>query len=119
MPCLIYVVLIASSNNFVTLILSQQGDVMKQSSTRPAGLGGSDFWGSSLFLLTGVLWWAAFRAIQVELKGAARRVFCVVFLGCFVIDVLTCLATFDRTNLMPLLAGLTVIYLFFKTRAPM
>ncbi len=31
---------------------------------------------------------------------------------------LTCLATFDRTNLMPLLAGLSVIYLFFKTIGP-
>ncbi len=115
-PCLIFVGLIAASNNFVTLLLSQQGDAIKQVN-QTGSLGGSDFWGSSLFLLTGVLWWSAFRASQLELAGAARRLFGAVFAAAFVIDVLACLGTFDRTNLMPLLAGLIVIYLFFKTRA--
>jgi hypothetical protein len=110
--CLIYLVLITRSIDFVALVLSRQGNVIKQSITAGSGSG---YWGSTLFLLTGVLWWAAYRSSQMALGGASRRIFAVVFLGCFAIDLMTCLATFDRTNLMPMLAGLVVIYLFFKT----
>lgn len=112
-PCLTYMLLIARSINFVALILSKQGNVMKEAIT---GGEASGYWGSTLFLLTSVLWWAAFRAGQIDLKGTSKRIFRVVFLICFAIDFMTCLATFDRTNLMPLLAGLTVIYVFIHTR---
>jgi hypothetical protein len=113
-PCLIYLLMIGRSVNFVSLIMSQQGDVIKQ--VLATG-GASSFWDSGLFLLTGVLWWAAYRAAQLELKGAAKGIFYLVYSACFALDVITCLATFDRTNLMPLLAGCIVIYFFFKTRA--
>jgi hypothetical protein len=115
-PCLIFVGLIAADNNFLALILSQRGEAIKAVNST-GSLGGGDFWGSTLFLLTGVLWWAAFRASQLQLSGGARRLFNAVFAASFVIDVLACLGTFDRTNLMPLLAGLIIIFLFFKTRA--
>jgi len=111
--CFIYMVEIGSGLNFIALIMTQQGDVMKEANT---GGGDSAFWGSTLFLLTGVLWWAAFRASQVHLKGVARKAFYLLFFACLGVDVLACLATFDRTNLMPLIAGCTVIYLFFKSR---
>jgi hypothetical protein len=113
-PCLIYLLLIARNVNFLALVLSQQGDVIKQAMANDDA---SSFWDSGLFLLTGVLWWAAYRAGQLKLNGAARKTFYLIFLGCFALNVITCLATFDRTNLMPLLGGCTVIYLFFKTRA--
>jgi len=112
-PCFIYMVEIASVLNVIALILTQQGDVMKQANN---GGSGSALWGSTLFLLTGVLWWSGFRGSQLQLKGAARKAFYLLFVACLGVDVLTCLATFDRTNLMPLLAGCTVIYLFFKSR---
>jgi len=115
-PCLIFVGLISSGMNFIGMLMSQQGDAIKQVNST-GGLGGSDFWGSTLFLLTGVLWWSAFRASQLKLSGTSRRLFGAVFAASFVIDVLACLGTFDRTNLMPLLAGLIVVYLFFKTRS--
>ncbi len=113
-PCLIFMMLVGASMNVVALILSQQGDVMKNANVGGAGSG---FWGSGLFLLTGVLWWAGYRASQLQLKGTSKRIFYAVFTGCFLVDLLTCLATFDRTNLMPLLAGSTIVFLFFKTRA--
>ncbi len=115
-PCLISLGLIGGGMHFIALLLSQQGNAIKQVNSTGA-LGRSDLWGSTLFLLTGVLWWSAFRARQLKLTGASRRVFGAVFAASFVIDVLACLATFDRTNLMPLLAGLIIVYLFFKTRA--
>ena len=114
-PCLVFVGLITSSMNFIGMLMSQQGDAIKQANST-GGISGSDFWGSTLFLLTGALWWSAFRASQLKLTGAARRLFGAVFAASFIIDVLACLGTFDRTNLMPLLAGMIVIYLFFKTR---
>jgi hypothetical protein len=110
--CFIYLVLITGSINFVALVFSRQGDVIKQSITgRPA----TGYWGSTLFLLTAALWWAAYRSTQVKLNGTSKRIYRVVFLSCFAVDGMTCLATFDRTNLMPLLAGIAVIYFFFKT----
>ena len=111
-PCFVYMLLIGGMSNFGTLIVSQQGAVVKQTLSAASGYGGS-----SLFVLLGTLWWALFRANQVELKGISARIFYVVFLCCFGIDFITCLATFDRTNLMPLLGGSTAIYLFFKTRS--
>jgi hypothetical protein len=113
--CFIYLVLITGTINFVALVFSRQGDVIKQSITGGPATG---YWGSTLFLLTAALWWAAYRSSQIELKGTAKKVYYVVFLSCFAVDVMTCLATFDRTNLIPLLAGLSAIYLFFKTRGP-
>jgi hypothetical protein len=112
-PCFVFMMLIASAMNFVALIMTQQGDVMKQANN---GSSSTALWGSGLFLLTGALWWAGFRASQLRLTGVKRRVFRLVFAACLGVDILTCLATFDRTNLMPLLAGCTVVYLFFATR---
>ncbi len=114
LPCFVYMTLIASSMNVFALILSQQGDLVKQAIT---GASSDGIWGSTLFLLTGVLWWAGYRANQLQLRGSSRRIFSCVFWACFAVDFLTCLASFDRTNLMPLLAGTTLIYLFFATRA--
>jgi hypothetical protein len=110
--CFIYLVLLTRTINFFALLFSHQGDVIKQAITGGPATG---YWGSTLFLLTGVIWWAAYRSGQMTLNGTPKRTFYLVFLGCFAVDVMTCLATFDRTNLMPLLAGLSVIYLFFKT----
>ncbi|HZD50809.1 MAG TPA: hypothetical protein VE178_18835, partial [Silvibacterium sp.] len=112
--CFVYMLLIGSGLNFIALIATRQGDVMKQANT---GGSSSAMWGSTLFLLTGVLWWAGFRASQLHLRGIARKAFYFIFAACLGVDVFTCLATFDRTNLMPLLAGCTIIYLFLKSRS--
>ncbi len=112
-PCFILMLLIGSGLNFVSLILTQQGDVMKMANN---GGGGSALWGSGLFLLTGCLWWAGYRAIQLQLGRTKRRIFLFVYVVCLGVDILTCLASFDRTNLMPLLTGCIIVYLFLKTR---
>jgi hypothetical protein len=116
-PCMVFLKLLGSSVDVFGLLLSQQGDVFKRAISS-SGIGNSSggAWGSGLFLLTGVLFWSAYRSSQLDLKGLSRKVFLAVYFLCFAVDGLTCLATFDRTNLMPLLAGSTVIYLYIKTR---
>jgi hypothetical protein len=111
--CGVYLLLITRDTNFVALLLAQRGDVIKQAIT---GGSSSGYWGSTLFLLTGVLWWAAYRSREIKLEGKPKKIFSAIYLAYFAIDLLTCLATFDRTNLMPLLAGSLIIVLFFRTR---
>ncbi|AXC12780.1 hypothetical protein ACPOL_3495 [Acidisarcina polymorpha] len=116
--CFFYMLLIGAKFNFISLLLSQQGNVMKQAHISAAnGPDANGRWGASLFLLTGVLWWAWYRASQLNLRKASKRAFNVLFIICCLIDLFTCLATVDRTNLMPYIAGLSITALFLKTRA--
>jgi hypothetical protein len=110
--CGIFLAKLGGHIDFIALLSSGQGEVVK------VAMGGDTEgnWASALTLLTAVLWWAAFRGHQLQLKGFSRVIFLVSFLIAAGMDVITCVATVDRTNLMPLVAGLFVIYLFFKSR---
>jgi hypothetical protein len=118
--CFMYMMLLGARLNLISMLTSQQGDAVKAANMGGAGGGGSDSgrWAGSLFLMTSVLWWAAYRSSQLKLKGTAKKLFYVIFVPAAGIDIVTCIATFDRTNLMPVVAGLAVIYLFMKTRTP-
>jgi hypothetical protein len=59
-----------------------------------------------------VLWWAYYRAIQLELKGASKGIFYLFFVAGMTVAVLTAVATVGRTLLMPLLISLFVINLY-------
>ena len=111
--CSIYLKMLGGKLEFVALLLSQQGESIKA-----AGQFGQlnvGIWSSGLFMLTAVLWWSSVRAHQLVLRGIAKHTFRILFLAGVFLDVVTCVATVDRTNLMPLVAGLSVIYLFGKT----
>jgi hypothetical protein len=100
--------------DFIGLISSQQGNTLKQ--VLHSGTLEDAQWSLTLMVLTGVLWWASFRARQVQLVGVTRWVFACCFLVALVIDIVACIAALDRTNLMPLVAGLAVISLFGRTQ---
>lgn len=113
--CSIYLILLGAKFNFVALLASQQGDAIKR-----ADVGGfltiEGRWSASLMLLTSVLWWAQFRMGQLNLKGATKSLLYALFCVSLGVDGLTCVATVDRTNLMPLLAGVFLIFLYRKSR---
>ncbi len=110
--CVVFLAKLGGHIDFVALLSSGQGEMVK------AAMGGDTEgnWASALTLLTVVLWWAAFRGHQLQLRGFQKLIFQVSFLVGAGVDLITCVATVDRTTLMPLIAGLLVIYLFFKTR---
>jgi hypothetical protein len=111
--CSIYLKMLGGKLDFVALLLSQQGESIKA-----AGQFGAlnvGMWSSGLFMLTATLWWSAVRANQLQPRGIAKQTFQILFFVGVIVDVVTCVATVDRTNLMPLIAGLSVIYLFGKT----
>ena len=113
--CSILLSLVGAKFDLVALLVSQQGSVIKQSlhgSANPAGN-----WELSLLGLTAVLWWAWYRSRQIRLTGVLKRMFYFTFAAGVILDVMTCIATVDRTSLMPLIAGLAVIHTARKVKA--
>jgi hypothetical protein len=114
--CSISLMLLGGRLNFVTLLAAQQGDAIKV-----AGQTGQLYqgrWSKCIPLLTAVLWWSLFRATQLQVKKVTKTIF---YLSLFVgmgVGILTCIATVDRGNLMPIILGLLIVYLFRKTREP-
>jgi hypothetical protein len=111
--CLMSLIVLGGQINLVALLASQHGDAIKT-----AGQAGQleQTWGRAMPALTGVLWWSLFRATQLNLKGTAKRIFYLSFLIAAGIGILTCVATVDRTNLMPIILGLFVVHLYRTTR---
>ena len=101
--------LASSLPNLGTLLLAQQGDLVKL-----AGLSGATsvgFWRTSSIITTGTLWWAYWRGTHLLMTAAARRTFLICFSVALACAVLACIVRVDRTALMPILAGLFVLYL--------
>jgi hypothetical protein len=111
--CSIYLKMLGGKLDFVALLLSQQGESIKVAGEFGALSVG--IWSSGLFMLTAALWWSSVRAKQLPLRGIGRQTFRVLFFAGVILDVITCVATVDRTSLMPLIAGLSVTWLFGKT----
>ena len=111
---LLYLNKLGGKIDFVSLLASQQGQTIKLA--MHSGTVQEGRWAVSVIILSGILWWALYRARQFKLQGSKRNIFYLVF-GCSVaINVATCVAAVDRTDLMPLLAGLFVIALYFILR---
>jgi hypothetical protein len=111
--CSVYLILLGGKINFVSLLASQHGDAIKVANEMGKEMGR---WDESLPLLTAVLWWSLFRARQLRLRGAIKKVFYFIFFPSIGVGVLTCLATVDRTSLMPIILGCLVIALYYKSR---
>jgi hypothetical protein len=114
--CAIFILLLGAKINFLALLASQQGTEIKLASE--AGMlsvGGK--WAVSFPFLMGTLWWASFRSNQLKIQGFTRRMYWPLYLTGFVVAVLTCVATVDRTSLMPLMLGAFIIYLYNKSKS--
>src|ERR1700722_4060003 len=111
--CSIYLKMLGGKLDFVALLLSQQGESIKVAGE--FGRLAVRIWSSGLFMLTAALWWSSVRAKQLQLRGITRHTFRILFFVGVIVDAVTCVATVDRTSLMPLIAGLSVTWLFGKT----
>jgi hypothetical protein len=112
--CCVYLKLLGGKINVMALLAAQDGNAIKMAGQ--VGQLETGRWSSSLLMLTAILWWASFRAKQLRLKGSTRYIFYTSLVVAAVVDVLTCIATVDRTNLMPLIGGLGIIFAFWGTR---
>jgi hypothetical protein len=112
--CSMYLILLGGKLNFVALLASQHGDAIK--TANEMGKESQGRWDESLPLLTAVLWWSLFRARQLRLRGTTKKLFYLIFFPSMGVGILTCVATVDRTSLMPIIIGCLVISLFYKSR---
>jgi hypothetical protein len=112
--CSMYLILLGGKLNFVALLASQHGDAIK--TANEMGKESQGRWDESLPLLTAVLWWSLFRARQLQLRGTSKKLFYLIFFSSMGVGILTCVATVDRTSLMPIIIGCFVISLFYKSR---
>jgi hypothetical protein len=113
--CSIYLVLLGGKINFLALLTSQQGGAIKLAGE--SGQLSTGRWGVSLMLLTATIWWSMFRMRQLAISKKTKIIFFILVTPCILIDFFTCVATVDRTNLMPLISGIAVIYFYDKIRA--
>jgi hypothetical protein len=111
--CLIYLFKVGSHLDFVGLLASSQGNSIKLANQ--TGQLQEGFWGRSPSVLCATIWWAQYRAGQLQLKGFRHFAFTSIFLLALLVDIATCTATVNRTNLMPLITGMTLIYTYRKT----
>jgi len=96
------------------LLASQQGGLIKQA--MHSGEIKYAVFGPAPLFTTGVIWWAWYMSRRLVLDGTERLIFRVVFFVTIVVDLAACIGTVDRTSLMPLLAGMMVIWADRKAR---
>ncbi len=111
--CCMYLKILGGQIDVTSLLAAQDGNAIKIAGQ--AGQLGVGRWSASVLMLTGTLWWASYRANEVKLRGAQRTVFGGVRLLGIAVNVVACVATVDRTTLMPLVAGIAIVVLFGKT----
>jgi hypothetical protein len=113
LPCAVFMVLAGTKLNSIVLLASQQGQAIKAAgeTALPA-----PEWAKYQTFLTAILWWSLFRSHQLKLTGVSRFGFYVIFAVGLGVNVLTCVAMVNRTDLMPLLAGLLVVFLYRKAQ---
>jgi hypothetical protein len=110
----IYLVKMGGKINFVALLASQQGNTIKAASG--AGQMSEGRWDESVPFLTVILWWSLFRAGQLKLRGIAKAIFYTVFLLSTALGIAVGIATVNRANLMPIVLGSLVVFIYPRTR---
>lgn len=97
--------------NFISLLSSQQGSVIKNAGeTGFQAIGG--IWDNAPIMLTALLWWALFRQRQLRIDFGTRLVLNIIWSLAFLLDAFTSLVLVSREGLMSLVAGSALIYLF-------
>ncbi len=101
------IVVVGQHLDLLGLLKSGQGGIIKQAIS--SGDVKATILGTARLFTTAILWWAADRAARLEMTPIQRSIFKVSFGLAVLANVLACIATVDRTALMPLLAGLMII----------
>jgi len=111
--CVITLIEYGAHVNFIMLLASQQGsmikDVSKTGETLIAG-----FWAKAPVLLTGIIWWSQLRLQQVGLARSAKLFLTALWFLAFALDIFTFVALVDRTALIPMLTGVGLISLYWR-----
>ena len=92
----------ATIPNLRELLSSESGNFSR-------GITSTGIWHYALTVQSGVVWWAARRANQLRLHNLAYQ---VIWIFGFVLAIITCIVRLDRSNLMPLIVGAALIYLY-------
>ena len=113
--CLEYLVQIGGRIDFISLLASSQGDAIKQSEEPGAVIAGR--WDMVPPMLTAVLGWAYFRVRQLEIRGRTKLICYTMIILATLVNIANDVARVDRAQLMPLVASLIIVFIFFKTRS--
>jgi hypothetical protein len=111
--CAVYMVMTGSRLNSLTLLAAQQGNLIKianQTETQ------STKWAIAPVVLTAVLWWSFFRSHELKLAPVSKFIFNLICAIGALVGIITCVVTVDRTSMMPLIAGLFIIYVYWKAQ---
>ena len=114
--CCVLLYLLGGKISLVGVIVEQQGAMMK--TAQKAGqleVGGK--WQLSLDILRCTLWWCAYRFSQIKLRKIEKVVLYSLFLMGLFVELITSIATVDRTHLMSVLAGLLIIYFYNRSNS--
>lgn len=110
----VYLAKVGAHINFISLLTSAQGNAIKIANQ--VGQLEEGIWGRSPLVVTAVVWWSLYRYKQLKPKGTTRILFWLLFTVAVSVDILTCMATVNRTNLLPVLAGIGIIMMFGSIR---
>lgn len=111
--CALALRIIGSHVNFLMILAAHQGEELKNMGKEGARLSSGE-WVQAPMLLIGVLWWMQLRVQQLRLSRGTRVVFMLVWFLGVLLAIATTVATVNRSDLMSLLAGCGLIWIFGK-----
>jgi len=111
--CAAALIQIGANLNVLALLASQQGQSIKDYAAA-GGTGAAGLLAHGPEMLIGILWWSAYRLQQMQLAASAKTILALLWGIGFVLSALTSIASVSRTELISLLIGLLVIYMFSR-----
>jgi hypothetical protein len=100
--------------NLFSLVSNGEGQAVKDAMV--SGLLNDGRWAYVSTIHLGVIWWAYQRSHDLRLRGIGKLVFRLVLLAAVLSEMVAATMEMDRTTLMPLIAGLFLIHIYFKIK---
>ena len=115
--CALYIREVNAHIDFVSLLQSQRGEVIKAAQISGYVDVGRIGYSYSLPFLTGTVWWAVFRSTQITLTRIDKWVFRTVLACALAVGVVAYVSIADRGNQLIFIVGAIVVYLYRSSLA--
>ena len=99
-------------SNLLGLLAGQQGQLIKLAGSTGQLSQGS--WRYVVYAHMGIIWWSYWRKSQLRLNAYSMRIFNVAFIVALGIGLLTSIIQVDRTSLIPMMAGVLILFIYEK-----
>jgi hypothetical protein len=105
----VYIAVLGTHIDFLAILTAQQGDLIKLAGASSQLMSGQ--LDKAVPYLTAALWWSYARFDEQRFSRADRLIYAAVFWLGLGVAALVCVATVDRTRLMPIVIGTAILFM--------